>query len=547
MVDGITTLAPPPPDLRAERLRRGPKRAPALIWLPALLVGVAMLTVPAYLLVSSLFAGGEAWRVLVETDTLRLMARTLGLAAAVTVTAVVLGVGLAFLTARTDLPVRRLIGVASVIPLVIPSFLGAFAIVAALAPGGLLTEWFAALGIDGVDLPSPYGFGGAYAALTLFTYPYVLLTVRGALRGIDPALEEASRTLGRGGWATFRTVTLPQLRPAIGAGGLLVTLYVLSDFGAVTLMRYSTLTQAIYVRYLSSFDRGAAGVLALLLVAMTVGVLVAESRASRAQAAQFRRAHGSVPGKARVVPLRRWRWPAAAACLGVVGLALVVPLTVIGYWLVRGLAAGEPVALTLGATGRTVQAAALATLACVVAALPVAMWSVRYPSALSRLTERATYAGHALPGIVVALALVFLGIRVVPALYQTRAMLVAAYVVLFLPLAVGAIRAALLQVPPSVEEAARTLGHSRLSVLTRVVLPIARRGAVGGGALVFLTVVKELPATLLLAPTGFDTLATRVWSATNQAFFAQAAVPALTLLVLASLPLAVLVNREQRR
>jgi iron(III) transport system permease protein len=166
----------------------------------------------------------------------------------VTVTAVVLGVGLAFLTARTDLPVRRLIGVASVIPLVIPSFLGAFAIVAALAPGGLLTEWFAALGIDGVDLPSPYGFGGAYAALTLFTYPYVLLTVRGALRGIDPALEEASRTLGRGGWTTFRTVTLPQLRPAIGAGGLLVTLYVLSDFGAVTLMRYPTLTQAIYVR-----------------------------------------------------------------------------------------------------------------------------------------------------------------------------------------------------------------------------------------------------------------------------------------------------------
>jgi hypothetical protein len=137
---------------------------------------------------------------------------------------------------------------------------------------------------------------------------------------------------------------------------------------------------------------------------------------------------------------------------------------------------------------------------------------------------------------VVALALVFVGIRVVPGLYQTRAMLVSAYVVLFLPLAVGAIRAALMQVPPSMEEAARTLGHSRLSVLTRVVLPIARRGALAGGALVALTVVKELPATLLLAPTGFDTLATRVWSATNQAFFAQAAVPALTLLVLASMP-----------
>ena len=518
-----------------------------LVWLPALLVATAMLTVPTYLLVSSLFAGGDAWRVLLETDTLQLIARTLGLAAAVTVSAVVLGVGLAFLTTRTDLPARRLIGVASVIPLVIPSFLGAFAIVAALAPGGLLSEWFAALGIEGVDLPSPYGFGGAYAALTLFTYPYVLLTVRGVLRGIDPSLEEASRTLGHGGWATFRKVTLPQLRPAIGAGGLLVTLYVLSDFGAVTLMRYPTLTQAIYVRYLSSFDRRAAGVLALLLVAMAVGVLVVESRASRAQAAQFRQAHGSVPGRRRVVPLGRWRWPAVAACVSVVASALVVPLTVIGYWLVRGLSAGEPIAWTLGATGRTLQAAALATLACVVAAFPVALWSVRYPTALSRVVERAAYSGHALPGIVVALALVFVGIRVVPGLYQTRAMLVFAYVVLFLPLAVGAIRAALMQVPPSMEEAARTLGHSRLSVLTRVVLPIARRGALAGGALVALTVVKELPATLLLAPTGFDTLATRVWSATNQAFFAQAAVPALTLLVLASIPMAVLVTREQRR
>jgi iron(III) transport system permease protein len=246
-----------------------------------------------------------------------------------------------------------------------------------------------------------------------------------------------------------------------------------------------------------------------------------------------------------VLRLGRWRWPAAALCLLVVLVALVLPLTVIVWWLVRGLAAGEPLRLTFVAAANSLRASALGAVAAVAGAFPVALWAARYPGRVSRLVERASFTGYALPGIVVALSLVFFGARYVTPLYQTQALLVFAYVVLFLPQAVGSIRASLLQISPSLEDAARSLGSTAMGAVRSIVLPLARRGAFAGGALVFLTAMKELPATLLLAPTGFDTLATEIWDASSEAFFARAAGPALVLVLLGSLPLAVLVARER--
>jgi iron(III) transport system permease protein len=521
---------------------RGPRRVAGthpLVWVPASAVAVAMLVPAIYLVVAA--ADLPAERILaIVTDpaTLALTGRTLGLAAAVTSTSLVLGVPIAWLTTRSDLPARRFFAIATALPLVIPTYVGAYALVAAFARGGLIETWF------GVLPPSPYGFGGAYVALTLFTFPYVLLTVQAALRGIDPSLEEASRSLGHGPLATFLRVTVPQLRVSAAAGGLLVTLYVLSDFGAVSILRYSTFTRALYLQYRSAFDRAPAAVLGLLLVAITILFVILEARTARDRGGQFRTAGPTRP--APTVPLGRWRWPALALCTLVVLLGLVTPVAVIVFWLVRGLAAGETATLALGAAGRSLTAAALGAVAAVLAALPIAIWSARSPSRVARLVERASFTGYALPGIVVALALIFVGIRVAPPLYQTLAMLVFAYVVLFLPQAVGSVRASLLQVASNVEAAARLLGSTRMTVLWRVTLPLARRGAIAGGALVFLTVLKELPATLLLAPTGFDTLATRVWSATSEAFYTRAALPALLLILLGSVPLAFAMIRERR-
>lgn len=525
---------------RMRGARAARKRPPALVWAPAALVAAAGVLPLAYLALRASEAGREEiLEILVDGSTLAVLARSVLLAAVVTAAAVALAVPLAWLTARTDLPGRKAWAVLAALPLVIPSYVGGFVLVSMLGPRGLLQGFLEPLGVE--RLPSIYGLPGAALALTLFTYPYVFLTVRGALRGMDPALEEAARSLGGGRWSAFFRVTLPQLKPAIVAGALLVALYTLSDFGAVSLLRFDSFSAEIYIQYKSAFDRTPAAILALMLVCLVAVIFVLESR-TRGRAAYHQSAR-----PASLVPLGRWRWPALLFCGGVVLLALVVPVGVLLFWLARGLAAGESLNPVWQSAFNSVYISGLAAGISVLAALPVAVLAVRFPGKASALIERVTYAGFALPAIVLALALVFFGANYTPVLYQTLALLIFAYVVHFLPLAVGAIRTSLLQARPSIEEAARGLGRGPAGVLATVTVPLARSGLVAGAALVFLTTMKELPATLLLGPTGFDTLATQVWSATSGAFFAQAAAPALVLVLLSAPPLYLLAIRERAK
>ncbi|NBU95769.1 MAG: iron ABC transporter permease, partial [Actinobacteria bacterium] len=486
------------------------------------------------------YGWGSAIDVATSSRSLSLLWSTLILAVAVTITTVAIALPVAWLTVRTDLPGRRIWAVLTVLPLAIPTYVGSWAIIGALGPRGMLAN---ILSVD--SIPSLYGFWGAWAALSLFSYPYVLLTVRAAWSRLDPGLEEASRMLGRSPRATFVHIVWPQLRPAVVGGSLLVALYTLSDFGAVAMMRYDTFTRAIYVQYRGALDRGAAAVLGLMLVILTIVVLSGEQRLRRRES--LHRLHGSGARAPRRVELGRARWVALAGLGTLVTLSLAVPLGVIGYWLVRGLRANEPVwpgwNLMTNSLSVSLAAAAITT----VAAIPVAVFARRSPGRLARIVERLSWSGYALPGIVVALALVYFGARVVPWAYQTTAMLVFAYAVLFLPQAVGAIRASLLQVTPSVEEASLLLGADRRTTFRRVLLPLLRPGLGAGAGLVFLTTMKELPATLLLSPTGFSTLATRVWNATSEGFLGRSAGPALALVLLSSVPMAVLLARNELR
>jgi iron(III) transport system permease protein len=537
---GAGAGAPPRPGAQSSARRSG--RPPVYLWLPAAGVALVMLLPLAYLLLRTAGAGDRALAILLEPYTLRVLGNSVVLAILVTGCSALIAVPVAWLTSRTDLPARRAWAVLTALPLCIPTYVGGFALVAAFGPRGMLQSVLAPLGVD--RLPEIYGLPGAVLALTLFSYPYLLLTVRAGIMGMDPAFEEAGRSLGRSPARTFLTVTLPQLRPAIGAGCLLVALYALSDFGAVSLLRFNSFTRAIFVQYQAALDRTPAAVLAVALVALTVLLLAAEARTRGP--GSYHRAEGGTPRAAQPVALGRWRWPAVALCAVVVTAALVIPLAVIGYWLVRGVSAGEPLRLAGVAAWNSVRASGLAAAVAAVAALPVVFCSVRYRSTVTRLLERATYIGYALPGIVVALSLVFFGARYGGPLYQTLALLVLAYVVRFLPQAVGATRAAALQVSPALEEAARGLGRSQLRAITSVTVPLVRPGVLAGAALVFLTAMKELPATLLLGPTGYPTLATMIWSATSEAFFARAAAPALLLVLLAGVPLAVVLGGRPR-
>ena len=489
------------------------------------------------------FGWAAAWQVASSARSRTLLVSTLKLAAAVTATSVAIAVPIAWLTTRTDLPLRRFWVVVTALPLAIPTYVGSWAVIGALGPRGMLQGALETFGVT--RIPAIYGFWGAYAVLTLFSYPYVLLTVRAAYRRLDPGLEEVSRTLGRGSLYTFWRVVLPQLRPSILAGSLLVALYTLSDFGAVSMLRYDTFTRAIYVQYRGALNRGAAAVLGLMLVALTIAVLAGEQRIRGRE--QLHRLHAGGSRHHTPVRLGRWSIPATAALALLMVLALVVPMSVIGFWMWRGIRVGEPVWPEFALIRASLTASTLGAIATIAAALPVAILAVRHRGVLARLVERLSWSGYALPGIVVALALVFFGAQRATWAYQTLAMLVFAYVILFLPQAIGAIRASLLQVTPSLEEASRMLGSGSAGTFARIVLPLTRPGVLAGAALVFLTAMKELPATLLLSPTGFSTLATRIWNATNEGFMARAAGSALALVLLSSVPMAVLVTRDERR
>ena len=516
-------------------------RPPAVILIPAIIVAAAMLLPIAYLVIRTAGAGEEALQLLLRGRTVQVLVNTCLLALSVTVATSALGIALAWLTVRTDLPLRRLWTVLLALPLAVPSYVGGFVLISAFGPRGMLQQLLAPLGV--ARLPDIYGFPGAMLTLTLFSYPYVLLSVRGALSGMDSGPEEASRSLGCSPAATFWRVVLPQLKPATAAGALLVALYTLSDFGAVSLLRFESFTYQIYLQYQGSFDRTLAAVFSLVLVCLTVIVLFSEGRA-RGRAAYYRSTVGSIRPP-RPVPLGRWRWPALAFCGLTATAALALPVLVLFFWLAQGIVAGQPLHLVWRPALNSAYASGLATAVMLAAAIPVAVLAVRYRGRLSILIERATYIGFALPGIVIALSLVFFGVRYATPLYQTMAMLVFAYVVRFLPQAVGATRASLLQVNPRVEDAARSLGYSVLQTLARITIPLVRRGLLGGAGLVFLTTVKDLPATLILSPIGFDTLATSIWGATSEGLFARAAVPALLLILISLIPMALMVTGEE--
>lgn len=510
------------------------------LWLPSSLAAGAVLLPILYLLLRASQAEG-ALDLILRSSTLATLGRTIWLAFAVTLSSVALALPIAWLTTRTDLPLRQMWVVLTALPIVIPSYVGAYLLVSTIGPRGMVQNWLEPFGIE--RLPEIYGFPGALYILTILSYPYVLLSVRAALQNIDPAQEEAARGLGLSPWQTFWRVTLPQLRPAITGGGLLVALYVLRDFGAVSVMRYNTFTRVIYIHYRSTFDRTAAAVLALVLVTLTLILLLLDQK-TRGRARYYSSA--TLQRKPELINLKSWKVPAVVFVSAVVTAGVAIPALNLLYWLVRGLLGGEVIPDLWITTRNSISASGLAAAGTLLAALPVAIVSVRYPNRASKTIERITYIAFALPGIVIALALVFFGANYVPLLYQTLPLLVFAYLILFLPEAVGAVRASLLQVHPNMEEAGRSLGHHPLQVFRKIILPLVRPGIGAGAALVFLTTMKELPATLILAPIGFKTLATGVWGAVSEAFFAQAAAPALLIVLVSSLPTAILIFKENK-
>ncbi|WP_249933104.1 iron ABC transporter permease [Blastococcus sp. CCUG 61487] len=436
----------------------------------------------------------------------------------------VLGVGAAWLVERSSVPARRVWHVLLVAPLAVPAFVNSYA-------------WISLL--PGLDT-----YAGALLVVTLSYFPFVYLPVYAAFRGLDPALEETARGLGLSSWQVFLRVQLPQLRVGLLGGSLLVALHLLAEFGALQMLRYPTFTTAIYDQYRATFNGPGATMLAGVLVLLCLLLLLAELRL-RGSRGYARTGRGAVR-PVRPVDLGALTLPALAGLAALVGLALGVPLWSLGHWMVRGASTGLDWSALGATTLSTLGLAAVAAGVTTAMALPTSWLAVRARSRTATLLERSTYLGSSVPGIVVALALVTLSIEAAPWLYQTVPVLIAAYAILFLPRAIVTVRSSVEQVPALYDDVASSLGASAPERLRRVTLPLLAPGLGAGAALVFLAVVTELTATLLLAPTGTTTLATAFWSASSALEYGAAA-PYAVVMVLLSAPATVLLSRDARR
>lgn len=503
------------------------------IAVPAVAVGVLSLLPLAYLFVAGMSPAAIV-ALFGYPTTSGDIARTIAFTVIVPLVCVVIGVGGALLVVRTNVPLRKLLTVLYAMPLAIPGFMAAYAAYSAnlvFAPrSDLLTS-----------------FTGATIVLSLSLYPYVFLACVVAIRNIDPAQEEVARSLSSHPGTVFWRVTLPQLRPAISGSVLIIALHVLSEYGAMVQLRQRTLTTTIMAEMIDYGNYESARSLSLLLAGLAFLLLVG-GRVLSGRAEQLSVSSQSVRPPARA----RLRWGRAPVLLA----ALLIPVLGIGptvFMTARGLTAAHRDVIVdwsqvLQATGVTLGYGAWAGMLATLAALPVSWWVSRHPSVWSHLTERSVWLAHAIPAAVLALSLVYLATRAVPVLYKTPVLLVIAYVILFLPLAVSNQQVGLQAAFARYEEAAASLGAGALERLARVSLPIALPGVATGALLVGLDASKELTTTLMLLPFNTQTLATGLWGTTNgeSLDFTAAAPYALMLLVLGSIPVFLIVRRTVR-
>jgi iron(III) transport system permease protein len=455
------------------------------------------------------------WHLMWRSLTAHLLWNTVRLMLAVTFGCTVIGTAAAWFVERTDLPLRRIFAVLVVVPLAIPDF---------------VISWGWASLSTRVS-----GFHGAVMVMILATYPLVYLPVAAAFRDADPGQEEVARSLGVGRLRTFWRITLGQARAAMLGGALLVALVLLAEYGAFELLGYQTFTTEIFTEFNSAFSVSAACALSLVLVVLGA-VVVFGDHVLRGRGRTSRSGPGAQRRQARR-PLGRAKWPVVAGFVVLVGLALGQPLGSSLYWLFAGRADAITGVSLLSSAAHTAGYGLGAGLLATLMALPVALLAVRHGGRAYHLLERSTYLVLVMPGVVIALALAYFSEHYADGFeYQTTGMLIVAYAILFFPLALVGVRASLSQAPRNLEDIARSLGRRRLAVAWHVTLPLVGPGLAAAFCLVFLSVVTELTATLILIPTGVQTLATQFWNYQTNQSYSQAAPFALVMIGLAAVP-----------
>ncbi|MDA8964507.1 iron ABC transporter permease [Acidimicrobiia bacterium] len=404
----------------------------------------------------------------------------------VVISSLILGLLISIILVRFNIPGSKILFTLSVLPLVIPSYIGALTYVSAFSPKGLFVQLFSSLGINeiaGID-----GFFGSWLVLTLFTYPYVVLICSSALRNLDSTVEDAARSLGKNRFNVYTQVVIPRLKKPIIFSGLLVGLYVISDFGAVSLMRYSTLTKAIYSYYEFNINGDPVIFYSSILIVLALLISFIQRGSEEARSAKVS-GTPKISEKTNLSP--RSKVLIYTFLSLIIFSGLVLPISVLSYWLIRGLSAGNSVRAVFGGVVGSLSVSLLAALFSVVVSTPIIIMVSQYRSKFGNILERIMLALYGLPHISVGVAILFITIKIFPAIYQSFTALIISYLIVFLPQAIGAGQASMEQVKSSYLDASAGLGLSKLKSFYRITLPLIYRGLFAGGSLVFLSTMKE--------------------------------------------------------
>jgi iron(III) transport system permease protein len=509
------------------------------------LASAALILLPlGYVTTLALSADSAVWHRLWTTRVPELLWNTVSLAGTVALLTLILGVLTAWMVTRFEFPGRRLWEVALVLPLAMPTYVLAYVYNYLLGFGGPVEHLWQTVAGPQARIFSPQSFWGVTLVMALDTFPFVYLLTRSALLSFNVSFEEVARTCGASPLRRMLFVTLPLLRPSIVAGTALVILYVISDFGAVSLLRYQTLTYAVFQQMTGRADNQAASILSILLVILALLFLLTERWFRRKS--RFYQTTGRFRAPQRI-PCGRLHSAALTACLAtVIGLAFGIPAYLLVTWSLSPEAWAILDARFFGFIWNSALLSTLAATAGVFVGLPLAYLASRKPTWLNTGCLQAAYAGYVLPGPVAALAVLILFLKVLPFFYGTVIVLIVAYVLHFLPAGLQSLEPSIQQITPNLEEVARTLGLTVRDTWRHVTLPLIRNGVIVAWVLIFLQTMKELPATLLLRPVGFDTLAIRVWLEASEEYY-QLAAPSALLIVLVGLPaLVLLLSRDWR-
>ncbi len=498
---------------------------------------------------------GEIWLHLAQTQLLRLLGNTAILLMGVTIGVLLLGVSLAWLTATCDFPGRKWFDVGLMLPLAVPAYVMAFVMVALFDYAGpvqvVLRSWL------GPDVSFSFrGTGAVVLVMSLVLYPYVYMLARGAFlaQGREPL--EAARMLGCGPFAGFFKVALPMARPAIIAGLALALMETLADFGAVSVFNYDTFTTAIYKAWYGFFDLQTAAQLASLLLMLVLVGLYLERR-GRGDARYFQTGRRQA-SSGRILLRGRRALLASVFCGLVFSIAFIVPVAQLAYWVIDG-AWRDWDSRYLGLVGHTLSLASIAAVITVLAALLLGLYRRLHQTKMANTLVRLATVGYALPGSVLAVGIMLsfnwldagiadlqkaLGLPVQPWFVGGVLALILAYTTRFLAAAFGPVETSLERIKPSITEAAAILGAKPAEITRRIYLPMLMPGMLTAILLVFVDVMKEMPATLLMRPFGWDTLAVRVYEMTSEGLWQQAALPGLSIVAVGLIPVIVLVRRS---